>query len=70
LDLALSLDDGVAAHLRRLGHRALATTAEHLCGGAGHHPALDLVHVGKDHLEESRETLVGDLHPVWTLRAV
>ncbi len=45
------------------------TRQSRVCGSAGHHPALDLVHVGKDHFEESRELLRGDVHAVMILRA-
>jgi len=69
LDLALGLDDGVAAHSRCHRHRSLAAPPEQLGHCPRDHPALDLVHVRQDHVEESRETLVGELHVVMMLRA-
>ena len=68
-DLSLSLDHRIAAHTRRIGHRGLTATPEHLCRGTGDDPALHLVHVGLYHLEESREPLFGDLHMAILLRA-
>jgi len=63
------LDDGVAAHARRLRHRRLATTARQLRRRPGHHPALALIQVRQDHIEEPREPFGRDLHTVTVLRA-
>ena len=41
----------------------------HLGHGTGHHPALQLVHMGQDHLEESRELIPADLHRATLHRA-
>ena len=59
---AFGLDHRVAAHARSFGHRALATASETLGHRTGYHTALQLVQVGQDHLEESRELISTGLH--------
>ena len=61
-DFTLCLDDRVAAHARRLGHRRLATATERRRHRTGDHPALHLVQVRQDGGEESREFVTSGLH--------
>src|SRR5271156_5638840 len=66
----LGLDHRVATHARRGSHSGLAASAQHLRRGTRDHTPLHLVHMRQDHVEESRERLLRDLHTTKILRSL
>jgi hypothetical protein len=68
-DFAGRLDHRVATHLGHLGNRRLAAPPQPHWHSSSYHSSLNLVQVGQDGSEESREFVTTDPHAVIALSA-